>query len=146
MIKAYINNQELSADALHYDQWFYKKYNENKAVYNFSIIIPYDDFVQKLKPNYEQLIEELTEDDRLHNENFFLDSYGISDYPFFEEVIKNAEEENYKIDFLSSFFAEQIFSTYVNTKSADKWIIRKLTKIDNDGKEVFINDEVQQMD
>ena len=84
MIKAYINNQELSADAL--------------------------------------------------------------DYPFFQEVIKNAENENYKIDFLSSFFAEQIFSTYVNTKSADKWIIRKLTKIDNDGKEVFINDEVQQMD
>jgi|GEM_PF-6844011 hypothetical protein len=146
MLQALINNVEIPAHSLQYDEWVYRKYNPDLEVCTFQLIIDYDEFERRLRPRYLALIEEMVADDLATNENFFLDAYQHASYPLFEEVITNADN-NYLMDFLNHFFIRDMLLEYTGREKAPhgrpEWVIREVMRVRNDKKNVYINGNVQ---
>ena len=149
MIKSYVNDQEVQIYSLNYDEWVYKKHNEKENISFLRLIIGYSEFAEEIKPKYDDFIKEMIEDDIKSNEtNFFQDTYGIPHYPCFDDIIYEAENNNFKIEFLNDFFIKEILTQYTGSDPLNerhKWVIRNITSVNNDKINVYISGEVQRI-
>lgn len=147
MTKAFINNQEIPSQVLYYDEWGFHKNNPDSGIFNFKLVIDYGDFERELKLKYNDFKQEMLDDDiNSGQSNFFLETYGVSDYPSFEEIITGATK-NFKIEFLNDFFIKEILLKFTSKekqlKDRDEWIIRDVLSVDNDKMNVYIDGIVQ---
>ncbi|MDR1320030.1 MAG: hypothetical protein LBK56_01180 [Gracilibacteraceae bacterium] len=59
MIKTYVNDIQIPAGCLFYDEWVYNKYREEEITRDFKLFICLDIFINLMKHKYEVLLKEL---------------------------------------------------------------------------------------
>lgn len=149
-MQVYINDHEINAHHIAYDEHYYEKYSENKEIHPFMIRIEFNDFDEKMRPKYEDLLQELIEDDVLTGENFALELFeNLSTYPSYEDILKDTTiSMKEKTGFLTTFFISQIFNEYLkqeNTGENRHWIIREVLYFNKNGDHIIIKGNVQKI-
>jgi hypothetical protein len=148
-MQVYINNQEINVHHIIYDEHYYRKYVEGKEIFQFMISIELNDFNEKMRLKYEELRQELIEDDLLTGENFALELFEtLTTYPSYEEILNDTKiDMKEKMGFLDTFFISQIFNEYCREDNPDHWhwIIREVLYFNKNADRIIIKGNVQRI-
>ncbi|MFZ4929418.1 hypothetical protein [Chryseobacterium sp. Mn2064] len=148
-MQVFINEQETDFHHISYDEYYFEKYIEGKEISQFEIRIPIKDFNEKMKPKYEELRDELIEDDEKVGENFALELFEtLTEYPSYDEILIDTKVNMAeKMGFMNTFFISQIFKEYLNEKNPIYyWIIRGVFYFNQIGDYIIIKGNVQRID
>ncbi|KAA2223886.1 hypothetical protein [Chryseobacterium sediminis] len=150
-MQVYINNQETNSQHLFYDEHYYEKYIEDKEIYQFDINIELDIFNKIMQPKYEELLNELIEDDKQTGENYALELFeNLTEYPSYEDILNDSKiGMKEKMSYLNTFFISQILNVYFSQKSNfdnKRWVIREVLYLNQKENNVIIKGNAQKID
>ncbi|BAP30487.1 uncharacterized protein CHSO_1450 [Chryseobacterium sp. StRB126] len=150
-MQVYINNQKTNSQHLFYDEHYYEKYIEGKEIYQFDINIELDTFNKIIQPKYEELLNELIEDDKQTGENYALELFeNLTEYPSYEDILNDTKiGMKEKMSYLNAFFISQILNIYFNQKSNfdnKRWVIREVLYLNQKENNVIIKGNAQKID
>lgn len=149
-MKVYINNQKINSHNIFYDEYYYDKYIEGKEIYQFEISIGLNGFNSIIKPKYEELLNELLEDDKQTGENFALELFEtLTEYPSYEDILNNTKiDMKEKMSYLNTFFISQILNEYFGQKNNldnKRWIIREVLYLNKNDNSIIIKGHAQKI-
>lgn len=150
-MEVYINNQKTNSQDLFYDEYYYEKYIEDKEIYQFDITIELNTFSQIIQPKYEELLDELIEDDKQTGENYALELFdNLTEYPSYEDILNDSKiEMKEKMGYLNTFFMSQILNEYFSQKSNfdnKQWVIREVLYLNKNDNNIVIKGNAQKID
>lgn len=149
-MQIHINNQEINSSDILYDEHFYTEYIEGKEIQPFEINIDLNDFNEKIKPKYQELLRELIEDDEKVGENYALELFEtLTEYPSYEDILNITKiSMKEKMDFLDTFFISQIFKEYLwheHTVKGIYWSIKEIIYFNRNDDKIIIKGNAQKI-
>jgi hypothetical protein len=149
-MQIHINSQKINSHDIFYDEHFYKKHIEGKEIHPFEISIGLQDFNERIKPKYQELLLELIEDDEQMGENYVLELFeNFTEYPSYEDILNTTKiDMKEKMDFLNTFFISQIFNEYLwHEHSTDgmSWVIKEVFYFNKNGDNIIIKGNAQKI-
>ncbi|MFC3157997.1 hypothetical protein SAMN05443633_104339 [Chryseobacterium arachidis] len=149
-MQIYINNLEISSNDIFYDEHFYRKYIEGKEIHPVEISIELQDFNEKMKPQYQELLRELIEDDEKMGENYALELFEtLAEYPSYEDILNTTRiDMKEKMNFLDTFFLSQIFKEFLwhgHSISGISWVIKEVFYFNKIGDTIVMKGNTQKI-
>ncbi|REC61774.1 hypothetical protein DRF65_13620 [Chryseobacterium pennae] len=149
-IKIFIQDQEIHSGDILYDEFYYKKYSEDKEIYQFELNIELNDFNERIQPKYTELLNELIADDLLVSENYALELFeNLTEYPSYEDILNDTQlDMKEKMNFLDPFFISQILNEYLWKSNTDSWswVIREVFYFNKNEDKIIIKGNAQKLD
>ena len=147
-VQMFINGQEMDFRTVLYDEFYYKKYFEDKEIHQFELNIELNDFNERMQPKYAELLNELIADDLLVNENYALELFeNLTEYPSYKDILDDTLDMKEKMNFLDPFFISQILNEYLwkNSTGNTSWIIREVLYFNKNEDKIIIKGNAQRI-